>query len=124
MKTKIELAVRLILGLMLAVFGANKFLHFMPMPDPPEAGGKFLGALMEAGYVFPFVGAVFLLVAVLLFLNRAVPFGLILLAPMTVNILLYHLKFDVAGIGAGVLLAILHVTLAFMHRDRFAPLFK
>ena len=124
MKSKLELVVRLILGLMLAVFGANKFLHFMPMPDPPEAGGKFLGALMGAGYVFPFIGVVFLVVAVLLFLNRAVPFGLILLAPMTVNILMYHLKFDFAGIGAAALLAVLHVTLAFLHRDRFASLFK
>ena len=38
MNTKIEMVVRLLLALALLVFGADKFFHFMPMPEPPEEG--------------------------------------------------------------------------------------
>ncbi|MFT7518152.1 MAG: putative oxidoreductase, partial [Kiritimatiellia bacterium] len=49
-------AIRFLLALVLAVFGADKFLHFMPRPDAPAEGGAFLGALHDAGYVFPTIG--------------------------------------------------------------------
>jgi putative oxidoreductase len=124
MKTKIEMGVRYLLALVLLVFGINKFVSFLPMPAPPEDGGAFLGALGSSGYVFPALGIVYLLSAVLLIANRAVGFALVLLAPMTVNIILYHLRFDPAGIGAGGLLAILNIGLAWMHRDKFVSLFK
>ena len=34
--------IRFLLALALAVFGADKFLHFMPQPDAPPEGGAFL----------------------------------------------------------------------------------
>ena len=122
-KTRIELALRFILIAMLAAFGANKFLHFMPMPEPPEEGGQFLGALMGAGYVFPAIGIVFLVAAVCL-LTRRVALGLVLVAPVAVNIIGYHLAFDPAGIGAGAVLTFLLLGVAFMNCDDVCALFK
>ncbi|MFT7542895.1 MAG: putative oxidoreductase, partial [Gammaproteobacteria bacterium] len=111
---KTELAVRYLLVLMLLVFGLNKFLHFMPQPEAPEEGGKFLGALFGAGYVFPTIGIVFLASAVLL-VGKRVVLALLLLAPIAVNILGYHLKFDVAGIGGGAVLTALMAILTVIH---------
>ena len=34
--------IRFLLAIALAVFGADKFLHFMPRPDAPPEGGAFL----------------------------------------------------------------------------------
>jgi putative oxidoreductase len=124
MKAKIEIGVRYVLALVLLVFGINKFASFLSMPAPPEEGGAFLGALAGTGYVFPAVGIVFIVVGILLAMNRAVGFALVLLAPMTVNILLYHLKFDVPGIGAGALVAVLQLILVVLHREKFASLFS
>ena len=102
------------------------FLHFMHQPPPPAEGGAFTGALAKAGYVFPFIGSVFLLSGVLLLLNRAVGFALIILSPMVVNILLYHLRFDPApaAIAPGSLIGLLMVILAYLYRDRFKDLFR
>jgi hypothetical protein len=39
------LIARYLLGLIFVVFGANGFLHFIPMPPPPGVAGQFMGAL-------------------------------------------------------------------------------
>ena len=55
MKSKIYLGARIVLGLIFFIFGLNFFFHFIAVPPPPEAGGKFLGALFETGYMFPII---------------------------------------------------------------------
>ena len=114
---------RYLLVLVLVVFGSNQFLSFMPKPEPPPDGGAFLGALQDARYVFPTVGVVFLLSALTLFVNRAVGFGLVLLAPIAVNIILYHLQFDVAGIVPGLVLTTFLVVVAAQNAAHFRSLF-
>jgi len=113
----LEKGSRLLLALMVAVFGANKFLHFMEMPPPPEEGMKFLTALTASGYIFPIIGVVFLLSALLLLMKKVV-LPLLLLAPIAVNILAYHLTYDPAGIGAGVVLVVLMLLVAWCHRAK------
>ncbi len=114
---------RYLLVLVLVVFGSNQFLSFMPKPEPPPDGGAFLGALQDARYVFPTVGVVFLLSALTLLVNRAVGFGLVLLAPIAVNIILYHLQFDVAGIVPGLVLTTFLVVVAAQNAAHFRSLF-
>ena len=122
-RSHIEQVSRYLLAAMLAFFGANMFLHFMPQPAPPEAGGQFLGALGEAGYIYPTMGIVFLFAAVLLGARRVV-LALLLVAPIALNILLYHFKFDLAGIGPGGLLSVLLLVLGTMHAREIAVLFR
>ncbi len=120
---KLRLVCRVLLALALTVFGADKFLHFLEMPEPPPEGGAFLVALTEAGYVFPTIGLVFLVSALCLITGR-VALGLLLLAPVLVNILEYHLRFDPAGIGGGAVLTALWVVLAVTHVGDFGPLLR
>ena len=40
---KAKIIVRILLGLMVLIFGLNKFLQFMPMPPLPESAGEFMG---------------------------------------------------------------------------------
>ena len=120
---RIEQVTRIVLALMLAVFGANKFFHYLPQPEPPPDGGAFLGALMNAGYVFPVIGAVFLVSALLLLVGRVV-LPVLLLAPIVVNILGYHMQFDPSGSVAGGVLAALLILLVLLHPGDFAKLLR
>ena len=122
-KGKADLVVRGLLALMLVVFGLDKFMHFMPVPEPPEEGGAFLGALLGAGYIFPTIGIVFL-VAALSLVTDCVLLALVLLAPVVLNILFYHFRYEVPGIGAGAVIALLAIVLAFMHKSDLKPLFR
>jgi putative oxidoreductase len=114
---------RILLAIMLLVFGANKFFHFMEMPAPPEAGGKFLGMLMDAGYVFPTIGVVFIVAGLLLLIGRNA-LAVFLVAPIAVNILGYHIQYDMAGIGAGVVLSALLLIVAGLNCGQICRVFS
>ncbi len=123
MKT-VNTAARYILGLAMLVFGANKFLHFMPNPELPEAAGAFLGALDGSGYIFPILGVVYLIAGLCLVLNKAVPFALVVLVPVSINIVAFHLVYAPEGILFAAIVAVLNVLLIYANWSRLKSLFE
>lgn len=121
---KFKTAARLLFGLMWVVFGLNFFFQFLPQPPPPEEGLKFLSGLMANPYMFPLLKGIEVLVGVLLLANIAVPLALVLIAPITVNILLYHVVLDPAGSAMALTLVVLNVFLGVAYFERYRPLFK
>ena len=110
---------RVLLGFVFVVFGSNIFLHFIPMPPPPATlAGDFSKALFLSHYlhvvaVFQIVGGLFLLV------GRFVPLGLVLLAPVILNIALFHVLLDPSGLVMAAVISILLVFLVWQYRDAF-----
>jgi hypothetical protein len=111
---------RLVLGLIFFVFGLNGFLQFMPMPPVPEAAGAFLGALAASGYMFPLIKATEVGAGILLLSNRYVPLALLLLAPVVVNILAFHLVLAPEGLALALVSAGLLGVVAWSQRAAFA----
>jgi putative oxidoreductase len=97
---------RFLLALIFLVFGLNGFLHFIPMPPPSGVAAQFMGAMFVTKYLL-FVFAIQLIGGVLLLINRFVPLGLTLLAPVVVNILLFHSLMAPSGLGLALFVAIL-----------------
>jgi len=118
MKTKVEMITRILLGLLMVVFGLNKFLHFLPMPPMPEKAGAFMGALMATGYFFPFLAITEITIGLLFIINKAKLLAIVMLAPITINILLFHINLDIAGITAGAVVAILHIVQIVINKDK------
>ncbi|MCA9716999.1 MAG: DoxX family protein [Myxococcales bacterium] len=110
---------RALLGLGFLVFGLNGFLNFMPTPDVPASAGAFLGALAATGYMFPVIKGVEVIVGALLLSNRFVPLALTLVAPIMVNIVLFHAVLAPAGLGMVLTLLALQLYLAWSYRDSF-----
>jgi putative oxidoreductase len=113
-----SLIVRILLGLMFFVLGLNPFLNFLPAVLPSGLAGQFLSVLSQSHYVL-FIGAVQAVGGGLLLVNRYVPLALTLLGPVIVNILLYHLLLDHAGLPLAIIVAILWGVLFFRHRQYF-----
>ncbi|GHC43982.1 DoxX family membrane protein [Ulvibacter litoralis] len=114
---------RFILALGLIVFGLNKFIGFMPMPELPVDADNFMSSLQATGYVLPIVGALEVIIGLLLLFNKAVPFALLLLAPISVNIVLFHLFLDLPAIGGALVIAVINVILIYKHWKVYKPLF-
>jgi uncharacterized membrane protein YphA (DoxX/SURF4 family) len=117
MKVAVLIA-RILLGLIFVIFGANGFLHFIPSTPPPGAAGQFAGLLFTTHYyivvfALQFIGGVLLLV------GRYIPLGLVILAPIIVNILLFHIHMNPSGIGPGLLATILWFVVFAAHRESF-----
>lgn len=122
--------IRFVLGLILVVFGANKLLlivsgsGFMPQPQLPENASSFMASLGATGYILPVVGALEVFIGVLLISKKWVPFALTLLAPISVNILLFHIFLDLSGGMLGALIVtVLNGVLIYKYWIRFKSLF-
>ncbi len=114
---------RLLLGLMFSVFGLNGFLHFIPQPPPPSPVAMQYMTVMSISHYFVPVFLLQLVAGVLLLANRFVPLALALLAPVIVNILMYHGTMDPKGIGAGLFALLLWLVVFFSVRSYFRGLF-
>ena len=116
--------VRILLGILLVLFGANKFLGFIPLPELPEKAASFMTSLGATGYVLKTVGFLEIIIGVLLLLKKWVAFALTLLAPISINILLFHLFLDVNGIGGALIVAVLNGMLIYKHWPQYKSLFQ
>jgi hypothetical protein len=114
---------RFLLGFIFLVFGLNGFLHFIRATMPSGVAGQFVGALAASNYLV----VVFLLqlvAAVLLLANRYVPLALTLLAPIIVNILLFHVLMAPAGLGLAIVTTVLWCLVFLSVRPAFCGLFQ
>lgn len=114
---------RLLLGFTFTVFGLNGFLHFIPLPPPEGVAAQFMGALAASGFLMP-VFVLELVAGVLLLANRFVPLALALLAPIVVNIALYHALMARHGLGFAAFTAALWAIVFHRERAAFAGLFS
>lgn len=118
LRQKLPSIVRILLGLTFFVFGLNGFLHFLPQPPMSPAAGVFLGGLASTGYFFPVLKAVEVTVGLLLLTNRFVPLALTLIAPIIVNIALFHVLLEPSPGMAAFLLAS-EIYLTWVYRSAF-----
>ena len=115
----VKIGARSLLGLIFLVFGLNGFLQFLPMPPLPEQAGQFLGGLASSGYFFPLLKSIEVIVGVMLLANIFTPLALTILAPITVNIVLFHALLAPAGVGLPIVILALHLLLAVTYRDYY-----
>ncbi|NCP20964.1 MAG: DoxX protein [Flavobacteriales bacterium CG03_land_8_20_14_0_80_35_15] len=123
MNAKLSMILRILLGLILVVFGANKFLDFMPHMEMPEAAGNFMGAMMATGYMLKLVGATEVVIGLLLIAKKAVPFALMVLAPVALNMVLFHLFLAPAGIVPAAVVTLLTIVLIYDNWNSYKSLF-
>jgi putative oxidoreductase len=115
---------RSLLGLIFTVFGANMFLHFIPMPPPPEGPARdFMTALFVSHFLYV-VGALQVAGGLLLLTGRWAPLGLTLLGPVIVNILSFHVLMAPAGLPMAVVVSALALFLVWSYRQNFAGLVR
>ena len=119
----LTLIARILLGLIFVVFGLNGFLNFLSMgPMPTGLAGQFISALVLSHY-FWVVAALQIIGGALLLLNRFVPLGLVLLGPVIVNILLYHVFLNPSGTVVATVVTILWFIVFYGHRQYFSRIF-
>ena len=119
----LTLVARVLLGLIFLVFGLNGFLHFLPQPPMPDAAKAFFGGLVASGYMLPLLFATQMVGGALVLLGL-VPLGLVILAPVIVNIVAFHIFLEPGGLPLAIVVAALALFLAWAYRETYAPLFR
>jgi len=120
----LTLIARLLLGVLFLVFGLNSFFNFLNMGPPPTGlAGQFIGALFQSHYYWV-IAALQIVGGVLSIVNRYVPLALVLLGPIIVNILLYHIFMMPQGMALAVVPTILWFVVFYGYRYYFSGIFS
>jgi putative oxidoreductase len=115
---------RSLFGLIFVVFGLNMILHFFKIPPPPGAVGRnFLKALFLSRFMYA-VAILEIVGGALCLIGRYVPLGLMLLGPVIVSSLLYHILMDPEGVLPALVVGVLGLFLLWDRRTAFAGLVK
>lgn len=125
MKAYVTTGSRVLLGLIFFVFGLNGFLHFLPQPALPEGAMAFLGGLASSGYFFPVLKGTEVISGLLLLTGIAAPVALVILAPISLQIFLFHaiLTPGLENLVLPAAIIALHVTAATAYWSLYRPLF-
>ncbi|MBP9774173.1 MAG: hypothetical protein KBD00_06160 [Candidatus Peribacteraceae bacterium] len=123
--TKIILRILLILLLIMPVLGT---LGVFPAPTAdlytPQAWA-FMSALMATGYMMPLLGITCAVCLVLFIIGRTA-LGAVILAPFTVNVVLFHAFLDATPVSAassmGWMLLILNAFFLWTERKKYKAL--
>jgi uncharacterized membrane protein YphA (DoxX/SURF4 family) len=117
------LIARILLGLIFVFFGLNGFLNFLHAPMPTGQAGQYMGVMFGSFYMH-FIFLVQLVGGLLLLSGQFIPLALVLLGPVLVNILLFHISFLPAGLPPGLLSTLLWFIIFFGYRRAFAGIFE
>jgi putative oxidoreductase len=116
---------RVLLGAAFIVFGLNIIHPFMPMPPMPEDSlpARF-GAVMAPSHWMALIGVFQLVGGLLVILGRTTPMGLVLLGPVLVNIVAFHVFLENGkGLVPGLVFCALELFLIYAYRSYFLPIF-
>lgn len=118
---KVTVIARYTLGFILIIFGANGFHNFLGLPDMPENAET---VFQNIGYLIMYVKMFEILIGLALVLNVFVPLALLVLAPISLNILFFHIGTGFfSGILPGALVAALNIFLLYVYFDYYKPFF-
>ena len=113
-----------LLGLLFIFTGTNYFFHFVHMPPGPPEGSPpalFMGALVPTGY-FTMIMVLQIAGGALTAIPKTRNFGLLILGPIIVNILAFHIFLAKAGGAMQAFVAVAAVFLLWSARGKFAAL--
>lgn len=106
-------------GIGLIIFGLNKFLGFIPVEPPVDETAKMFLTTMFSSYLVTVVGAIEIIAGILFFFKRTVFLGIVILLPVMVNIVLFHLAHDLPGNGIWIVFTLLFCIISYPYLNKF-----
>jgi putative oxidoreductase len=116
---------RVLLGTGFIIFGLNIIHPFITTPPPPPGSttAQFM-LVMVPSHWMTLVGVLQLLGGLLVINGRTTPLGLVLLGPILVNILAFHIFIQGGqGIAPGLVFSVLEIFLVYAYRGYFRAIY-
>ena len=123
MNSKVFMALRIVLGIFVLVFGLNKFLQFLPAF---ELEGDPLQYFMALGnsQTLSLVGIVEVLAGLALIFNKWGALMAVILMSISVCAVLFHATLDPVNIGPALGLLLLNMLVLVGYKDRYTDLLR
>jgi putative oxidoreductase len=122
MNSKVFMALRIILGLFILVFGLNKFLNFLPAPEGMSAdAGDYFGALVNTKTI-TLVALVEVAAGLAFIFNKFGALFAIILMSVSINAVLFHATLDPGNIGPAIGLLLLNIAVLYGYKNKYKDL--
>lgn len=104
---------------------ASIVVLFNLFPQPEETGKVkvFMDGIAATGYLLTTVKIFELLCGIAFLLGRFVPLAAVVIFPIILNILMFHIFLEPSGLPIAILLMIGDLFLAYYYREKYKPLF-
>lgn len=111
--------VRILLGLVLVVFPINALFIKAFKPKMPEKAQAVMTAFSQTGYLLTFVQVTELVVGIALLTGYFTPLALLILLPISVNILLFHTYLAPPVVGPGLFIFLMNIFLIYSYKEHY-----
>ncbi len=117
----LTIGLRVLMGALFVFAGLNGFFNFVPPPKEPMP--EFITAMINTGYMMKLVAGTQLAAGLLLLVGRFVPLALVIIAPVIVNIFLFHTFLAPEGEIVAMVLVTVELFLVWSYRGYYKQLF-
>jgi hypothetical protein len=117
------IVVRILLGGMMAFAAVSYFFNLGDQPTPTGDMATVMGGFMATKYLFPLVKSIELISGLALITGKFMKLALIILLPITVNILLIHVFLAPADIPMAAAIFAAHLFLIYANWSSYKHLF-
>lgn len=118
------LIVRLLMGLLFLYASVAFLLHLGPQPELVGKTLTVMQGFVATGYLLHFIKITELVCSIAFLSGRYVPLATVVIFPITLNILLFHLFVEPSGVVMGILILAGNLFLAFACRQHYRGLFS
>lgn len=117
-----EIIVRTLMGLLFLFASIVVLFNLVPQPEQTGNVKVFMDGLMASGYLMTLIKLTELVCGVAFVLGRFVPLASIVIAPIIINIFLFHLFVDPSGLAVALFLVLANSFIAYCHWEKFKPI--
>jgi putative oxidoreductase len=122
MNSKVSMVIRILLALMLLVFGINKFFNFLPAPEGMSADAIAYFTALTSVKLVSLIGVVEILTGLALLFNKWGALMALILMSISVNAVLYQATLDMGNIGPSIGLLVLNLLVLYGYKDKYKEL--
>ncbi len=119
MKKNITIGIQRVFGLVFIIFGLNGFFSFLPAFPPSAEAVAFYEAMSQTGYLIPFEKVTEIFCGAALLGNIYAPLAIAFLAPIVINIVLFHIFLNPAGLPMAIMILVAEFFLILAYKDNF-----
>ncbi len=114
--------VRVLVGLLFLFASIVVLFKLVPQPELVGRVKVFMDGVNASEYLMPLIKITELVCGIAFVTGYYVPLAIVVIAPVIINIFLFHAFVDTQGLAVGVALVLANVFLAYAYRDKFRPL--
>lgn len=116
--------IRILMGLLFLFASITVLANLFPEPELTGIKKTFMDGIKASGYLLPLIKITELVCGISFVSGYFVPLAAIVIAPVIVNIFLYHIFVDSTGLPVAIFLIAANGFVAFYHREKYKALLQ